>query len=299
MKKIITKLLATALLVSCIPTVPVSAETETQTTSKVLYNNTFDNGSNADLPAVSSADFYYPGYNAAFKTALNNYEYASANAPLNYSVAMNSLSKAIENENTGVKLSSTVGVKNGPVVLFDFRYQDENKTPTATPEGLKSGKYTLSFDFSVQGGTADADGETRILANCFHGNTASNLAHFGNTSWSFMSGSNSWTYHTKKMALDDTAVYSYKMVLDFDNHKVEHYINGELKGTLENYNTTVKFLMIVLNGDVDYLDNVKLEKEFTYPIEYTVTSAKTGNNFFGDEDMKLTVTATNRTDTEY
>ncbi len=279
-----------------------SITVENEVVKEILYENSFDTGSNADLPEVEHNDFYYPGYNSAFKTAVNNYEYAASNAPANYSVTMRALSKAEVDGNTGVRLAQSVGVGNGPIILFDFRYQDAAKTPSRTPEGLRSGKYTLSFDFSLQGDVYNADGTVRILANCFHGNTASNLAHFDNTNWSILAGSNSWTYPAnssfKNMELDADEVYSYDMVLDLDNHKVQHYIEGEFKGEITGYKSTIKFLMIVMNGDFDYLDNVKLEKEITYPVEYDITSDKTGNNFYGDEEMNFTVTATNREDSD-
>ena len=156
-KKLCAWLIAMATISTQLPVVNVFAAGLDTPESVLLYENTFDTGSNADLAEVTNTDFYYPGYNDAFKTAVNNYEYAAPNAPANYKVAMRAVSKAEVDGNTGVRLEKNVGVGNGPVVLFDFRYQDGAKTPSRTPNGLRSGKYTMSFDFSVQGDTADYD----------------------------------------------------------------------------------------------------------------------------------------------
>lgn len=299
-RKLCAWLMAMATVSSQLPVVNVFARGLEEPESVLLYENTFDTGSNADLAEVTNQDFYYPGYNEAFKTAVNNYEYAAPNAPANYKVSMRPLSKVEVDGNTGVRFTPTTGVGNGPVVLFDFRYQDGEKTPSRTPNGLRSGKYTMSFDFSVQGDIANADGTVRVMANCFHGNSASNLVHFDNKSWSILAGSNSWTYsENKDMPLDPAKVYNYKMVLDLDNHEVLHYLDGEFIGKITGYKRVINFITIAMCGDMDYFDNLKLFKEIKYPVEFDITSEKAGNNFFGKEPMKFKVTATNREDTPY
>lgn len=258
-----------------------------------VYENTFDSGSAADLKEYECEEMYFPGYTQEFASAVNNREYASENAP-NYSYSLESLTAVSRGTNKGVRfVNQNMHDATIPIALFDFRYKDKNKTPSLTPDGLNTGVYSLSFDFSTKSAQNDVPySSARIMANCSHVNTANYYAGFDSGNVRIINGYLNYGVLTN-IEVSGAKYYNYKIVFNFDEHKVEHYLNDELKATQENFNTQIKFLSVTLNGDIDYFDNLKLTRKINNPIEYDVTSGKIGNNFYGDEPMRFTVTAKN------
>lgn len=269
------------MLTACIPQIPVSAETSTETTAVyTLYENTFNDGA----ASVAAVDNEYLEYSGVKGTNVSDALY--------------------NNEERSIRIRKGAWV-NGQTFNFDF-------TKGGTQTGIRSGKVTISFDFEWDF-TATAN-EVRLGMNmkedstweggymfAFKNQTASSSDVGAAPTFGYMISDTIGKVPSEFVSFAEEGLHSFKTVLDFENEKVTYYLDDELlskeqtdlgRKTLNNY-------CICLSGMFNFFDNLKITQEYLYPIEYIVTSEKTGNNFFGNEQIKLTVTATNRGDVAY
>lgn len=256
MKKFISMMLA-SVMVTAFTVVPANAQTEdTDNGYVLLYENDFEDGSVGQKYVFEAADSEYFLF-----TPLEN----TGNTGAEQVVTVE------KDGNKGIAKSSKGAYTKGRTIWFDFT-KGVPGSGGVTPEGsnpyISTGFVKISFDFSVNGSTS-GNTETRIGYNM---NRKYNEAGIGQR-MIIIGGAecllldklqDSWSGGTKT-ALEVGKVYEMAMVMDFNSGKVYYYLDGALLKTHTNLEA-LKDFSIGINGDLEYLDNLKIEKYDSLPL---------------------------------
>lgn len=242
MKKFISILSALAISASLMP-MSIMAETLPET---IWYENTFDNG-REDLTWETDSEYFDGGYNTD-------------------SVY---LEESIIDGNKGMKSNNSGAYKVKQTFFYDFKKGGEN-------EGLNTGKLKFSFDFKmIETSTADAVGVginmSKDGADPTEGNLAMQLDRVtgedGVTLGRIRTKKDAASYNCDDSnSMTDTfdlkGVHTLEIILNLnnnDNARFNYYLDGERIGNDTRYwGVNVNNLALALNGQFEYVDNIKL-----------------------------------------
>lgn len=261
-KKALSLFVAVTTVASILPTAIAgySADSYSIPGETVLYYNDFPTGKDADLPEVEHDKFYFYGRNEKLKYALNaGMEYIhNSDTAVNthtYGIALDGLISSEFEGDIGCRVGSNCSMGAGPVVMFDFRYKDSDKTPT--DEGaLKTGIYKFEFDFVLDGKNNSTNG-FRVEANCKHGNCGNTFAWMMNNTWHNLSGGNTWSYTEESIPITNDELHHYEIIFDLDNDLVHTYMDG-VKRKNTKFTGNVNFLHLTIGGKMKFIDDIRL-----------------------------------------
>ncbi len=233
------------------------------TPTYTVYENTFDNGP-ASAAKIQNEFMDFGG------------------------VVGSGLASAVIDGNTGMRKTSIMWMGDR-TFLFDF-------TKGGTKEGVYSGKWTVSFDFSMDGeSTADGVIIGMNMSNHYSGKRM--LYFYNNQTVGATPSFGGWgdSSSTSNTALDSAKVYNLKTVIDFDNETAEYYLNDSMIGShIGLTGITMNNFSIAMSGIMDYFDNLKITAEYTNVAENIVTSGSIGNIFYENEPVELMLRTINR-----
>ena len=212
--------------------------------------------------------------------------YAADNEFLLFDGVLGQPLKTVKKGNeTGVRIGSDMWIL-GKTFFFDF-------TKGGQKEGIRSGKVTLSFDFSIDGeSTAN---ETIMGINMTDAINGGRIAYFRNSSYEILNNTGDWGKPSNVCNIESGTVYEFKVVMDFDQGRADYYIDNEFIKTQTNWlGKTMDNFSIAMTGVIGYFDNLKFIIEYPKPVETIVTSDNTGNIFYEDEQVMMNVNVRNR-----
>ena len=232
-----------------------------------MYENDFSNGA-ASVPSASAEG------------------YAADNEFLLFDGISGQQLQTVKNgTDMGVRIRSDMWIL-GRTFFFDF-------TKGGQKEGIRSGKTTLSFDFSIDGeSTAN---ETIMGINMTDASNGGRIAYFRNSSYEILNNMGDWGKTSNACSIEAGQIYNFKAVIDFDEGKSDYYIDNKLIKTQTNWlGKTMNNFSIAMTGVIGYFDDLKLTIEYPKPIETIVTSDNVGNIFYEDEQVMMNVNVKNR-----
>lgn len=211
---------------------------------RVLYENTFDNGK--DTVVAADTDEF----------------------TLSFDEGGAGWDTAVFDGNNGVS-TRRESWPSAHTFLFDF-------TKGGTKNGVSSGIYKFSFDFS----TASAGGDNMyFIVNAVPtiwegGRFATITKDDGFSVFNYVSA---WGPDdpNKKWPKNDNEKYHCDMILNFDKKVIHTYVDGTFLGETVDL-PTMNNLAINMAGQCDYFDNLKLEYYDSIPMNMKVTSASEG-----------------------
>ena len=208
---------------------------------RVLYENTFDNGK--DTVVAADTDEF----------------------TLSFDEGGAGWDTAVFDGNNGVSTKREAW-PSAHTFLFDF-------TKGGTKNGVSSGIYKFSFDFS----TASAGGDNmyfivNIGGNIWDGGRMATILK--DEGLGVFNNVGDWGADdpNKKMTCDNDKKYHCEMILNFDKKVIHTYVDGAFLGETNNLPAMNNFA-VNMAGQCDYFDNLKLEYYDLIPMKMNVTSA--------------------------
>lgn len=226
-----------------------SFETVEIKAENVLYYNTFDNGSES----MDWADWKDCGECLVGKTGGNKPETATYNG------------------NTGIAGASGQW-PTATQIRVDF-------TKRGTKDPVSTGAYKFSWDLSTRAGVTSCDNNLiGINMRSTWEGTQLLEHHFGDL---YVLDSGNWL--TGKQNLDTETVHSVDTIIDFDNDRVNFYVDGVMVYQRDSFDPNMSTFDINFCQCIDYFDNLKVSKlDKTAEHTYTPTVEKEVVNHYVD-----------------